>query len=819
MNKNSHLKNYATYWIAIVAFVVLAIGFVYPVIQGKKLFQQDVQNFQGMSKEIVDYREKTDKEPLWTNSMFGGMPAYQISVKGKNNIAGPLLKVLTLSLPHPANLIFLYFIGFFILMMAMQRNIWIAIFGALAFALSSYFIIIIEAGHNTKALAIGLMPPLFAGVYLLFQKKYVTGFILTVLFTALELKANHLQITYYLFLVLLAYGISELIYHVKNNQVPQLLKAGGLMLAALIIAIGVNMVNFWMAYEAGQHSTRGKPVLTMDKENQSAGLDPGYIMAWSYGKDETLTLLIPDFMGGGSQKELSENSATYETLVERGVPRKNAKDFIKGVPTYWGKQPFTSGPVYVGAIIFFLFIFGFFIVENRYRWWILVITLLAIFLSWGKNMEWFSQIFIHNFPGYNKFRAVSMILVIPEFTMPLMAVLALRRIYRGEVDKDKVFKILKNTVIVLGALLLLILAFGPTMFSFVGQSDHQYIESGRIPQWLMDAIREDRIRIMRRDTFRSLLFILLGAGAIWLWLKDKIKKQYALGALILLTLIDLWAVDRRYLDEDNFVSKRKAENPYIPSRVDQQIKADTDPNFRVFNQLQDPFRESRTSYFHKSIGGYHGAKLQRYQDMIDYHLAKGNMQVLNMLNTKYFIGRGQNNQPQAMRNPGALGHAWFVSEYKIVESPDSAILALNDINPARTAVVEQSHADYVKGKNLSPDTASSIQLETYQPNYLVYQADVSKEQLAVFSEIYYPEGWKVTIDGKEAEHFRVNYILRGLVIPQGQHKIEFSFEPDAYYTGRTIAAVSSGILIIILLGGLFMFVRNESAKRNNEQKQ
>ncbi|MFW6227456.1 MAG: hypothetical protein ACOC31_05070, partial [Bacteroidota bacterium] len=696
---NQNFKNYATYGIAIVAFVVLSVGFVYPVIEGKKLFQQDVQNFQGMSKEIVDYRERTSKEPLWTNSMFGGMPAYQISVKGKNNIATPLIKVLTLNLPHPANLIFLYFIGFFILMMALQRNIWVGVFGALAFALSSYFIIIIEAGHNTKAFAIGLMPPLFAGVYLLFQKKYITGFILTVLFTALQLKANHLQITYYLFMVLLAYGISELIYHIKNNEVPQLFKAVGLMVAALVIAIGVNMVNFWMAYEAGLFSTRGKPELTMDKENKSEGLDPGYIMAWSYGKDETLTLLIPDFMGGGSQKELSENSATYETMVERGVPVGTAKDFIKNVPTYWGKQPFTSGPVYVGAIIFFLFVFGFFIVENRYRWWILAITLLAIFLSWGKNMEWFTQIFIHNFPGYNKFRAVSMILVIPEFTMPLMAVLALRRILRGEVDKERTLKILKNSAIGLGAFLIFILAFGPSLFSFVGQSDQQYVESGQLPQWLLDAIREDRMRLMRIDAFRSLMFVLLGAGAVWMWLKGKMKAQYALGALILFTLIDLWAVDRRYLDEGNFVSRHRAKNPYVPSRVDQQIMSDKDPNFRVFNQMQDPFRESRTSYFHKSIGGYHGAKLQRYQDVIDYHLSRGNMEVLNMLNTKYIISRGQNKQPQPMRNPGALGHAWFVEDYEVVENPDSAILALNDFDPAHTAIIEQSHARYVEGKS------------------------------------------------------------------------------------------------------------------------
>ncbi|MGM0612691.1 MAG: YfhO family protein [Bacteroidota bacterium] len=817
MSKKINFKAYLPYVLVIVAFLVLAIGFVNPVLQGKKLFQSDVQHFKGMSKEIKEYREITGDEALWTNRMFGGMPAYQISVKGKNNVAKPLLKILTLNLPQPANYIFLYFIGFFILIMALQRNLWIGVLGALAFAFSSYFIIIIEAGHNTKALAIGLMPPLFAGVYLLFRKKYLLGFILTVVFTALQLKANHLQITYYLFYVLLAYGISELIYHIQIKQLRPLLKAVGLMLAALVIAIGVNAVNFWMSYEAGEYSTRGEPVLSMNKENQSEGLDPDYIMAWSYGKAETFTLLIPDFMGGASQKELSEDSETYQTMVNKGVPRQNAKQFIEqGVPVYWGKQPFTSGPVYVGALIFFFFIFGMFIVEDRYRWWILIVTILAVFLSWGDNLEWFSQFFIHNVPGYNKFRAVSMILVIPEFTMPLMMVLALRRMYKKEVSKEQIWKALKYTTLALGGLLLVIWAMGPELFSFVGIKDQQHLQSGQIPQWLMDAIRQDRISIMRKDTFRSLIIILLGAGVIWLWLKNKIKAQYAIISLIAITLIDLWAVDRRYLDTDDFVSKRKHSTPYTPSQANRAIMQDDDPNFRVFNQTQDPFREAKTSYFHNSIGGYHGAKLQRYQDMIDYHLSKGNMDVFNMLNTKYFIVQGENNQPQARRNPGALGNAWFVQEYEIVANPDSAIMALNDFEPSKTVIVEKEHADPLKGESFSFDSNAEITLEDYKPNHLTYKSTSDKEQLAVFSEIYYPEGWQVYIDGEKAEHFRVNYILRGMIVPAGDHKIEFQFKPGSYYAGRTISAVSSGLLILILLGGIIWAIRNALRKEDNE---
>lgn len=816
MSKKFDFKNYLPYLLAIVLFLVLAIIFVHPVLRGEKIKQADVKHFKGMSKEIMDHRQETGEEALWTNRMFGGMPAYQISVKAKNNVAKPIKKVITLNLPHPANLIFLYFIGFFILMLALQRNIWLAIFGAVAFAMSSYFLIIIEAGHNTKALAIGLMPPLFAGIYLLFRKKYRWGFILTALFTALELKANHLQITYYLLLVLLAYGISELIYHIKVKQFPALLKSVGLMIAALIIAIGTNMVSIWMAYEAGQYSTRGEPVLSLNKGDQSEGLDPSYIMDWSYGIDETLTLLIPDFMGGASRKKLSEDSETYKAFAER-AGQQRAEQFVKqGVPVYWGKQPFTSGPVYVGAIIFFLFIFGLFIVEDRYRWWILAITVLAIFLSWGKNFPELSEFFIHNVPGYNKFRAVSMILVIAEFTMPLMAVLAIRRIWKKQIDQQTLMNALKYSFFIVGGLLVFILVAGPELFSFVGLKDQQLRQS--YPQWLMQAIRDDRGRLMQKDTFRSLVFVLLAAAAVWFWVKGKVKAQYAVIALAVLTLVDMWSVNRRYLNEDNFVSEQKKENPYTPSKADRRIMADPDPNFRVYSQLQDPFREARTSYFHKSIGGYHGAKLQRYQDVIDYHLSKGNREVLNMLNTKYYLVR-KDKKPQAIRNPNALGHAWFVDNYRIVANPDSAIMALNDFEPGKTAIVEKAHADPLEEKQFQSDPNASIELKSYEPNHLVYNTRTNKEQLAVFSEIYYLKGWQAYIDGKKAKHFRVNYILRGMIIPKGEHKIEFEFKPDAYYTGRTIAAVSSVILVLILVGGLFLVIRRRLAKKDNAEEQ
>ncbi len=812
MLQKSDVQRIMPYFLAVVFFIVLSVGYMYPILEGKRIFQQDVQHFAGMAKEIRDFREETGEEALWAGNMFSGMPAYLTSVQKKNNVANTLVDVFTLFLPRPVDMLFLYFFGFFILMIVLQRNIWLALFGAVAFALSSYFIIIIEAGHNTKAMAIGLMPPLFAGIHLLFKKKLLAGFLLTTVFTAMQISVNHLQITYYLFLVLLAYGISEVIIHFRNNQLPQLFKPVGLMLVSLVIAMGVNTVDLWIAYEAGEHSIRGEPVLSEQDRTQSAGLDVDYILAWSYGVEETLTLLVPDFKGGGSRKELSENSNTYQALIQNRIPRHNARDFIKNVPTYWGKQPFTSGPVYVGALIFFLFIFGFFIVEDRYRWWILAITVLAVLLSWGKNMQWFSEWFIHYFPGYNKFRAVSMILVIPEFTMPLMAVLALRRILYNQVSKERIMLVLKRTAYVIGGFLIFILIFATELFSFSAPGDQNLVAGGQLPQWLMDAIREDRIRIMRTDTIRSLVVILLGAGVIWLWIKNKIKAQYAIIGITVITLVDLWGVDRRYLNEGNFISKRKHETPYSPSQADLLIKNDPDPHFRVYNQLQDPFRDARTSYFHRSIGGYHGAKLQRYQDIIDHHLARQNMDVFNMLNAKYFIVRGEDNQPQARINPNALGNAWFVSDYEVVENPDGSIRALHDFTPRSKAIVEKDDAAPLGNKTFQRDTAASITLEHYQPNYLRYTAQTAKEQIAVFSEVYFPGGWEAYINGEKARHFRVNYTLRGMVVPPGSHTIEFEFKPHAFYTGRIIAGISSALLIVLLLGGLFIISKNHLRK-------
>lgn len=812
MLQKSDFQRLLPYSLALIVFIALSVIYMHPVLDGKRLFQHDVKQFAGMSKEIADFREETGEEALWAGNMFSGMPAYMISVRQKNNIARDLVDVLTLYLPRPVNMLFLYFVGFFILMLILQRNIWLAVFGAIAFALSSYFIIILEAGHNTKALAIGLMPPLFGGIYLLFRKKLLAGFLITTLFTAMQISVNHLQITYYLFLVLLAYGISEVIIHAKNKELKSLLKPIGLMIVSLVIALGVNTVNFWIAYEAGRHSIRGEPVLTEEVRSQSSGLDVDYILAWSYGKKETITLLVPDFKGGGSRKELSENSNTYQALIQNGVPRHNAREFIKQVPTYWGTQPFTSGPVYAGALVVFLFIFGFFLVENRYRWWMLAIVILAIFLSWGKNMQWFSQWFIYNFPGYDKFRAVSMILVIPDFIMPLMAAMAIRRILLKQVSREQVMKVLKYTTYSVGGFLLFILLFATELFTFSSPADNNMVAGGQIPQWLMDAIREDRIRLMRIDTFRSLVIIALGAAAIWLWMKNKIKAQYAIMAMAAITLIDLWGIGRRYLNEDNFIPRRQHERPYTPTEADLQIMGDPDPHFRVYSQIQDPFREARTSYFHRSIGGYHGAKLQRYQDIIDYHLVRQNMSVLNMLNAKYFIVRDQNNQPQARKNPDALGNAWFVPEYHIVQGPDEAIAALNDFDPATEAIIEKNDAIHLKGKSIEEDESATIKLDHYQPNYLRYTAKTNTKQLAVFSEVYFPGGWEAYINGQEAKHFRVNYTLRAMVIPPGQHEVEFYFRPDTFYKGRIIAGISSAILIVILAGGAYMLLKKRNEK-------
>jgi len=810
--KNLSFKKLLPFIAAIAVFFVLTMSYFNPLIEGKRLMQGDISHFRGMSKEIVDYRAKTGEEPLWTNSMFGGMPAYQISVQYKANLIKHIDQLLQLGLPNPAGFVFLYFLGFFILLLALGVDPWLSLAGAIAYAFSSYFFIILSAGHNSKAHAIAYMAPVLAGIILTFRKKYLIGGVLTAIFLSLEISANHLQITYYLLLIVVAYGINEFIFKIREKEFGSFLKAFGVLLVAVFLAILTNITTLWATYDYTPYTTRGKSELTSNKKDRSSGLDREYATGWSYGIPETMTLLIPDFNGGASGVALGTKSATYKALQANNIPEEQAQGFVnQKLPMYWGTQPNTSGPVYVGAIIFFLFIFGLLIVENRYRWWILGITIISILLSWGKNFMPFTNFFFDYIPGYSKFRAVSMTLVIAELTMPLLAIFALKKVFQDGINKQVVLKKLLYTFYVVGGICLIIALFGSSLFSFANPNDANYFKG--LPDWLVAAIRQDRASMLRFDAFRSLVFIAVATVAIWAFLKDKLKMQWAVVILILGFLVDGWAVNKRYLNNDDFARKSEIENPFQPSQADLMIMKDTDPNYRVLNLMVDPFNDASTSYFHKSIGGYHGAKLRRYQELIEQQISKNNQNVLNMLNTKYFIGRGQDGSPVPQLNMAALGNAWFVDNYRLVPNADSELTALSKFEPAKTAIVDVRFKGLVEKYNSQKDTTASIKLTDYAPNKLDYVYKAGSDQLAVFSEIYYEKGWNAYVDGKLTPHFRADYVLRSMVLPAGEHKVEFRFEPTFFKTGERVSFASSLLLILLLLGGGGFEIWNGNRKK------
>jgi len=767
-----------------------------------------------MSKEISDYREATGEEALWTNSMFGGMPAYQISVQYKGNVLRYLDQLMQLYLPQPAGMVFLYMIGFFILLLVLKVDKWLAIAGAIAFAFSSYLFIIFEAGHNSKAHAIGYMAPVLAGIILTYRGRYLTGGIMAAIALSLELLTNHFQITYYLMMIAGVFVITELVSSIREKQLPGFAKATGVLIIASIFAVATNITNIWATYEYGKETIRGKTELTSEKSNRTSGLDKDYATGWSYGKMETFTLLIPNFEGGSSQGSLSENSNTYKALKANNVDDNQASKIIKGLPLYWGSQPGVAGPVYIGAIIMFLFVFALFVVDNKFKWWLLAATLLSILLAWGKNFMPFTDFFLNYVPGYNKFRAVSMTLVMAELCIPLLAILGLQKVFSGETDKKKLLKSLYYALGIAGGISLIFAIGGSAFFDFISPADEQY--KSYFPDWLMAAIREDRAAILSADAFRSLAFILLAGAAIWAMINQKIKKPVFFTALILLILVDMWSVNRRYLNSDSFVRKSVAAVPFQPTAADEIIMKDKDPDFRVFNQsVGNPFADASTSYFHMSLGGYHGAKLRRYQELIDHQLSKGNMNVFNMLNTKYFIiPNEKGGQPQMQINMQAMGNAWFVNNAHKVNNADEELDALTNFVPAETAVYDKRFENQVNGHLISKDTSATIVLTDYKPNHLTYKSETSKEQLAVFSEIYYDKGWNAYIDGKPAPYFRADYVLRAMIVPAGIHVIEFKFEPQVYKTGEKISFASSILLVLIALGtlGFVIFRKNEKGK-------
>ena len=780
-----------------VLLIFIAISFIYfsPVLEGKKLDQHDIKTYKGMSKEIKDFRENTGEEALWTNSMFSGMPAYQISVKYKKNLIQYVDKILTLGLPRPVNLLFLYLLGFYILLLTLKVDYRIAFIGSIAFAFSSYFFIIIQAGHMSKAHAIAYFPMVIAAVLYTYRGRMLLGGVLTSLAVALEVYTNHFQITYYLVLVLLIIGLFQLFKDFKNKNLIDFFKRSGVLILAALLAAGTSITRLKTTSDYGKESTRGKSELTSNIDNKTQGLDKDYATQWSYGIAESMTLLIPNFYGGSSSSSVLslEDSKTLDFLKKfKNKKLANSLAQYKS-SSYWGDQPIVSGPTYAGAIVIFLFILGLLFVKSEFRIWLLLATIMSLMLAWGKNFMSLTDFFLDFFPGYNKFRAVSMILIIAEFTIPLLGFIALDKFLSSSVDNKEKQKPLKLAFYITGGLTLIFALFPSLFLDFTSKNDLNPIAAGVItPDNFLESLALDRSSLLSADAWRSFIFIGLTFGILMLYLRNSLKSQYVILIVGLLVVCDMWNVNKRYLNDDNFVRKNKVKIPYKPTQADNFILNDKDPNFRVFNSSVSTFNDASTSYFHKSIGGYHGAKLKRYQELIEFHISQGNMNVLNMLNTKYFISR--DGKPQL--NSAALGNAWFINNINLVMNADEEIAALKDFDPINTAIVDNRFSNYII-PNLD-NSSSTIKLDIYKPNYLKYSSESTNDGIAIFSEIYYNQGWDAYIDGVESDYFRANYVLRALNVPKGNHSIEFKFKPAVYSISENISLASSLILFILL---------------------
>ncbi len=795
---------------AIIIFLVISLVYFAPLLEGKKVQQGDIRNWTGMSKEIIDFRAKTGEEPLWTNSMFGGMPAYQISTQYPANLMKKVDSVLRLGLPGPAGLLFISFLGFFILLLVLKTDPWTALVGALAYGFSSYFFIILEAGHNSKAHAMAYMAPVVAGVILTYRGKYLAGGVLTALAASLQLTANHLQITYYLLLTLLIIAAGLKIVAFKEKQLSTFLKATGVLAAAALIAVLPSITNLWVTWEYGKESTRGKSELTVNEKNQTAGLDKDYVTQWSYGIGETWSLLIPNIKGGAS-----DALGNHEDALQKADPQM--RQYVAQSNAYWGDQPFTSGPVYVGAIVVFLFVLGLIIVKGTLKWALLIATVLSITLAWGHNFMPLSDFFLDYIPGYNKFRAVSMTLVIAELCMPILAFLALNQIVNGKTTFNEFRKPVLIAIGITAGVTLIFALIPSAFFDFMSaQEAIQYADmkaksadAATQVSLFTNSLEAVRIAIFKADAFRSFLFILLAGAVIIVWSYMKLHKAFLFITLTLLVIGDMYTINRRYLNEKDFVKASLVDKPFVPTSADKLIMKDTDPDFRVLNLATNTFNDASTSYFHKSIGGYHGAKLERYQELIDHQISKNNMNVLHMLNTKYFIIPNEKRQPEVQINTGALGNAWFVDSCRIVDNANQEMEALGSFDPKTTAIVDKRFTNLLDGLTPATDTLSVISLESYTPNHLVYKSNTTTNRLAVFSEIYYPHGWNAYIDGKLAPHFRVNYVLRAMMVTAGQHTIDFRFEPKAYHTGETIAYFGSLLILLLIIAAIFFDLKSK----------
>lgn len=809
MNK-FQLKTILPYLVAAVLFVTIAYSYCSPVFEGKKVQAGDTYNAQAAYQESVQYaRQSGDKNVWWTGSMFSGMPNYQIG--GGSYASSRALKPFTKLLvpPEGPRVILLYFICFFCLLRAFKIDRWVCIAGALAIGFSSYFFVIIPAGHYTKSVTIPLVSVVIAGFYMIFRKNYLAGIPVVMLFMALGFN-RHPQMSYYIFMMIGLLWCAELAIHIKEKRYRDLGISTAAFAIAVLIGIYSNAANTMANQEyvketmRGGHSDLEQSVQQNQKTNKKkSGLDYDYAMAWSYGKLESLSFLIPGIQGSASTMSIGENSNLYQALISNRISKKQAAEQCSAAPMYWGDQPFTSGNVYMGAIVCFLFVLGLLIVKGPYKWALFAAVLFSTLLSWGSNIPWLSHLFFDHFPMYNKFRAVSSILIVAEIAMPLLGFLAVKSLMENDWETKELNRRIYIAAGITGGICLIIWIFAGALFDFRSVSDTW---RAKVPDWYYNAILKDRESLARTDSFRSLAFILLSAGLLWLYGNKKLEKKWMIAGLGILIVFDMWPVDRRYFNKDNFAyvpnSILEPDKRYPIQPYERQILADKDPNFRVFNMASNTFNDARTSVRLKSIGGYSAAKLRRYQDIIDVYLSgqQPNMKIVNMLNGKYIILPNEQGTATAYRNQAAMGNAWFVDSIRIAATPAEECYLLDNVDLHKTAVIGKDFKDAVADFQTGDRSAGTITLTHYTPKSLMYRCSAPDDGIAVFSEIFYPYGWNAFIDGKPVNLFRVNYLLRGVSVPAGNHEISMIFAPDSIRKGNTISIILIVFIYLSIIG-------------------
>jgi len=819
------LKSFSrTHLIIIAGFVALALAYMNPILDGKVLSQSDMSQYHGIKQELKKYHEETGEYSQWTNSQFSGMPAFHVGPTGaKQTIFSHISKVLRLGLSYnsPISTLLLYLFCFYILMLSLRLSPWVSAIGAIAFALSSYNIIILEVGHINKAYAIAFMPLVIAGILYTYRGKYLGGGLLFMLGLGLELGSNHLQITYYILLVSLIIVLSKLVFAIKEKMAGDFMKASAVLLVAALLALLPNFSSLWTNYEISKQSIRGKPELTMGKVNQTSGLDRDYALSWSYGKAETFSLMIPNMTGGKTGA-----LGSHEKAMEKVSPQY--KENVGRQNQYWGAKATTSGDNYSGAIVVFFFVLGLLLIKGPMRWWIILSSLLSITLAWGNNFPALSHFFLDHVPLYNKFRTVEMTLVIVCFNIPLMAFLVLDRLLK---EPDLITQHKKQVLIAFGltgGLSLLFFLF-PSIFSFYSSQEQQMFSqqlSGANAQYanqfrqFMSELEAARIHLFRHDAFRSFLLISAAFGMTWFYATKKLKLTWFLVGLALLITAEMWMIDRRYMNEDNFITKRQQSTNIASTQADDFILQDPDEHYRVANLTKSPWQDGTSSYYHKSIGGYHGAKLRRYQDLIEGYLSPGlqeiigvlnnrptqmqvdsvlaEQQVLNMINTKYFI---LNPASKPLVNPSAMGHGWLVDDFKLVPDADQEYLSLASTDLSKVAVVDERFSDLLTDELKHAGSKGTVELSKYEPNLMTYQISSAQKSLAVFSDIYYESGWHAYIDGEPVPHLRANYILRAVPVEAGTHTVEFKFIFRPFELGEKVSMTGSLLVLLILLGG------------------